>query len=63
MIKEESSRQDESYAVDQDMNNIEYPQYTRPEVVEWMTIPEVLLSGHHAEIKKRKNNQTQFLDI
>lgn len=31
---------------------LEYPQYSRPE--EWMghTVPEVLLSGHHANIKK-----------
>lgn len=62
VIKEESSRQDESYALEHDMTNIEYPQYTRPEVVEWMTIPDTLLSGHHAQIKKRKKDNTQFLD-
>ncbi len=61
VIKEESSRQDESYAVDQDMNNIEYPQYTRPELVEWMPIPEVLLSGHHAQIQQWKKDHTDHL--
>lgn len=31
---------------------LEYPQYTRPEEFEEKKVPEVLLSGHHAEIKK-----------
>lgn len=31
---------------------LEYPQYTRPEVWEGMSVPKVLLSGHHANIKK-----------
>lgn len=31
---------------------LEYPQYTRPEVYEGKRVPEVLLSGHHANIKK-----------
>ena len=29
---------------------LEYPQYTRPEVWEDMSVPEVLLSGHHKNI-------------
>ena len=29
---------------------LEYPQYTRPEVYEGLRVPEVLLSGHHANI-------------
>ncbi|HEX7963879.1 MAG TPA: tRNA (guanosine(37)-N1)-methyltransferase TrmD [Candidatus Saccharimonadales bacterium] len=32
--------------------SIEYPQYTRPEEFREMRVPEVLLSGHHAEIAK-----------
>ena len=31
---------------------LEYPQYTRPEVWDGMQVPEILLSGHHANIKK-----------
>ena len=31
---------------------LEYPQYTRPEEYKSWKVPEVLLSGHHAEIKK-----------
>jgi tRNA (guanine37-N1)-methyltransferase len=32
--------------------SIEYPQYTRPEEFRGMKVPDVLLSGHHAEIAK-----------
>lgn len=38
-----------------DDKSIEYPQYTRPEEFEGMKVPEVLLSGHHAEIEKWQN--------
>lgn len=31
---------------------LEYPQYTKPEEWQGMKVPEVLLSGHHANIKK-----------
>jgi tRNA (guanine37-N1)-methyltransferase len=31
---------------------LEHPQYTRPRTFEGLDIPEVLLSGHHAEISK-----------
>ncbi len=31
---------------------LEYPQYTRPAVFEGIPVPEVLLSGHHANIEK-----------
>jgi len=40
---------DESHAV---LGEVEYPQYTKPEVWQGMAVPEVLLSGHHAEIAK-----------
>ncbi len=33
-------------------DNLEYPQYTRPEVFRGMKVPEVLLSGNHGEIAK-----------
>ena len=29
---------------------IEYPQYTRPEIFQDLSVPSVLLSGNHAEI-------------
>ena len=31
---------------------LEYPQYTRPEVYDGMNVPEILLSGHHENIRK-----------
>jgi len=31
---------------------LEYPQYTRPEVFDMMGVPEVLLSGHHENIRR-----------
>ncbi len=30
---------------------LEYPQYTRPEVYKGLQVPEVLLSGHHENIR------------
>lgn len=36
----------------QDDQNIEFPQYTRPEEFRGTRVPDVLLSGHHAEIAK-----------
>lgn len=37
---------------------LEYPQYTRPEVWEGMEVPKVLLSGHHANIKKWRHEKS-----
>ena len=43
-----------------DDQNIEFPQYTRPEDFQGMKVPEVLLNGHHAEIEKwRKSNSSK----
>jgi len=40
-------------------DNLEYPQYTRPEDFRGMRVPEVLLSGHHAKIAKwREQNSS-----
>jgi tRNA (guanine37-N1)-methyltransferase len=46
----ESSTEIESFQ--QDDENIEFPQYTRPEEFRGARVPDVLLSGHHAEIEK-----------
>ncbi len=37
---------------------IEYPQYTRPEVFMEKRVPEVLLSGHHANIRQWRREQS-----
>jgi len=39
-------------------NLLEYPQYTRPEVFMGMRVPEVLLSGHHANIEAWRREQS-----
>lgn len=39
-------------------NLLEYPQYTRPEEFLGMNVPEVLLSGHHANIEKWRREQS-----
>ena len=39
-------------------NLLEYPQYTRPEEFMGMRVPEVLLSGHHANIEKWRRQQS-----
>ncbi len=39
-------------------NLLEYPQYTRPEIYEDMPVPEVLLSGHHANIMKWRRQKS-----
>lgn len=40
------SSEDESFSADM----LEYPQYTRPPEFEGMKVPEVLFSGHHADV-------------
>lgn len=40
---------------------LEYPQYTRPEVWHDRPVPEILLSGHHANIAKWRRQQSLLL--
>ena len=37
---------------------LEYPQYTRPEIFEGMKVPNVLISGHHENIKMWRRKET-----
>ncbi len=37
---------------------LEYPQYTRPEVFMGRKVPDILLSGHHANIEKWRREQS-----
>lgn len=39
-------------------NLLEYPQYTRPQEFQGLCVPEVLLSGHHANIEKWRHEQS-----
>ena len=52
----ETSAEIESFQ--EDDQNIEFPQYTRPEEFQGMRVPDVLLSGHHAEIAKWRSDQS-----
>jgi tRNA (guanine37-N1)-methyltransferase len=44
---------------------LEYPQYTRPEIFRGMPVPDVLLSGHHENIRKWRLKQrlAKTLDV
>ncbi len=53
----ETSAEIESFQ--QDDQNIEFPQYTRPEEFRGERVPEVLLSGHHGEIAKWRTTHSK----
>lgn len=53
-VLKEDSIQEESFT----NGLLEYPQYTRPEVFLGKRVPEVLLSGHHENIKEWRKNQS-----
>lgn len=52
----ETSAEIESF---DDDNTVEFPQYTRPEDFKGMKVPDVLLSGHHGEIEKWRQEQAE----
>jgi tRNA (guanine37-N1)-methyltransferase len=53
----EMSAEIESFQNDDE--TIEFPQYTRPEKFKGKKVPEVLLSGHHAEIEKWRKDSSK----
>ena len=54
MLGKEDSFADESFSD----GLLEYPQYTRPPVFHGKEVPEILLSGHHANIAKWRREQS-----
>lgn len=54
VLGSEQSLEEESHA----QGLLEYPQYTRPPEFRGMEVPEVLLSGHHAEIARWRRQQS-----
>lgn len=52
----ETSAEIESFQ--EDDVTIEFPQYTRPEVFREVRVPDVLLTGHHAEIAKWRSKHS-----
>jgi tRNA (guanine37-N1)-methyltransferase len=55
VLGDDESSQDESFS----HGLLEYPQYTRPAEFRGMKVPEMLLSGNHAEIEKWRREQAQ----
>ncbi|WP_407314738.1 tRNA (guanosine(37)-N1)-methyltransferase TrmD [Desulfosporosinus sp. SB140] len=54
VLGEEASTEEESHSA----ILLEYPQYTRPADFEGKQVPEVLLSGHHAMIKRWRRKES-----
>lgn len=52
----EGATRDESFA----SGRLEFPQYTRPRVFREMAVPDVLISGDHAEIARWREEQSQL---
>jgi tRNA (guanine37-N1)-methyltransferase len=52
---------DEESAADESFSHglLEYPHYTRPAEFRGMKVPEILLSGHHAEIERWRKEQAK----
>lgn len=55
-LGDEDSAKDDSFS-ESVGGGLEYPQYTRPEIFRDMKVPDILLSGHHAEIEKWRKQQ------
>ena len=58
VIKESESRQNESYSLKENMQNLEEPNYTRPENVKWFSVPDILLNWNSEEIAKRRKDNS-----
>ena len=56
VLCDDESKQDESFS----HGLLEYPQYTRPAEFRGMKVPDVLLSGNHAEIARWRSEQAQL---
>ena len=56
VLGDDESSLDESFS----RGLLEYPQYTRPAEFRGMKVPEILLSGNHAEIEKWRREQAKL---
>lgn len=54
VLGSEESTTEESFA----QNRLEYPHYTRPQTFMGLSVPDVLISGNHAEIAKWREEQS-----
>ena len=55
VLHNSESTEDESFSD----NNLEYPQYTRPQIFEKMEVPEVLVSGNHQKIHEWRKEESE----
>jgi len=53
VVGRKESTEEESFST----GLLEYPQYTRPEEFRGLSVPDVLLSGHHADITRWRRRQ------
>jgi tRNA (guanine37-N1)-methyltransferase len=56
VLGDDESAHDESF----NHGELEYPHYTRPAEFRGMKVPEVLMSGNHAEIEKWRREQARM---
>jgi tRNA (guanine37-N1)-methyltransferase len=54
VLGDDQSSEDESFSA----GLLEYPHYTRPEEYRGMKVPDILLSGHHKNIDRWRNEQS-----
>ena len=57
VLGNENSNKEESF----ENGLLEYPQYTKPQIFEKKSVPEVLLSGDHAKIKDWRLSQSEAI--
>lgn len=57
VLNKKESHEDESFS----SGLLEYPQYTRPEVFNGKKVPDILLSGHHENIRKYRRLQSLLI--
>ena len=57
VLGNENSKKDESF----ENGLLEYPQYTKPQIWEEKSVPEVLLSGDHSKIKHWRLSQSEAI--
>lgn len=58
VLEKEDASKIESFS-DDSSHNIEYPQYTRPEIFNGWKVPKVLLNGNHKEIEEWRLNNSK----
>lgn len=58
VLGDDTSSHDESHS---EVGSLEYPQYTRPEDYNGWKVPDVLLSGNHADIDSWRKNQKKTI--